>query len=270
MGVMATALKHLMAAGLTGDELVSAIAEIEDSQLTSVTQLQFDNRSPAAIRMARYRDRQRNLSVTKRNESVTSVTNVTKSDAPLQGGQAIPCPGNIIVTGDVTRDASPSDGFNSFPDPSLDFLTSPKENPLKGSKESPQAEKPEKEEKLRRRGTRLAEDLELPAEWQEWAAQSYPRLLRGEIFEIFAIFKDYWISKAGKDATKVDWLATWRNWLRRDKGNPVGTKYDTKSKPRTDRPNGNYTPGQHNYLADNRGFRTVVTDPNRPDGDGEL
>jgi uncharacterized protein YdaU (DUF1376 family) len=29
-------------------------------------------------------------------------------------------------------------------------------------------------------------------------------------------FKDYWIAKSGKDATKVDWLATWRNWIRRE------------------------------------------------------
>ncbi len=28
-------------------------------------------------------------------------------------------------------------------------------------------------------------------------------------------FVDYWIAKAGKDACKVDWNATWRNWIRR-------------------------------------------------------
>ncbi len=28
-------------------------------------------------------------------------------------------------------------------------------------------------------------------------------------------FRDYWISKSGKDATKLNWLATWRNWCRR-------------------------------------------------------
>jgi hypothetical protein len=27
-------------------------------------------------------------------------------------------------------------------------------------------------------------------------------------------FRDYWHSKAGKDATKLDWSATWRNWCR--------------------------------------------------------
>jgi hypothetical protein len=30
-----------------------------------------------------------------------------------------------------------------------------------------------------------------------------------------AAFLDYWHAKAGKDACKVDWLATWRGWCRR-------------------------------------------------------
>ena len=27
-------------------------------------------------------------------------------------------------------------------------------------------------------------------------------------------FRDYWKAKTGKDATKIDWNATWRNWIR--------------------------------------------------------
>ncbi|WP_375667076.1 MULTISPECIES: YdaU family protein [unclassified Bartonella] len=30
-----------------------------------------------------------------------------------------------------------------------------------------------------------------------------------------AKFRDYWRSKAGANATKIDWQATWRNWVRR-------------------------------------------------------
>lgn len=29
-------------------------------------------------------------------------------------------------------------------------------------------------------------------------------------------FRDFWHAKAGKDATKLDWSATWRGWCRRD------------------------------------------------------
>jgi hypothetical protein len=28
-------------------------------------------------------------------------------------------------------------------------------------------------------------------------------------------FRDFWKAKSGRDATKLDWQATWRNWLRR-------------------------------------------------------
>lgn len=27
-------------------------------------------------------------------------------------------------------------------------------------------------------------------------------------------FRDYWHAKAGKDGRKLDWQATWRNWVR--------------------------------------------------------
>ena len=32
-------------------------------------------------------------------------------------------------------------------------------------------------------------------------------------------FRDYWIAKSGKDATKMDWMATWKNWIRREAQN---------------------------------------------------
>lgn len=32
-------------------------------------------------------------------------------------------------------------------------------------------------------------------------------------------FVNHWRAKSGKDATKLDWPATWRNWLLRDQEN---------------------------------------------------
>lgn len=29
-----------------------------------------------------------------------------------------------------------------------------------------------------------------------------------------AKFCDYWLAKPGKDGRKLDWVATWRNWMR--------------------------------------------------------
>ncbi|UAX94538.1 hypothetical protein LAC81_10200 [Ensifer adhaerens] len=37
----------------------------------------------------------------------------------------------------------------------------------------------------------------------------------------FDKFRDYWSAKAGRNATKLDWAATWRNWMR-NAGRPQG------------------------------------------------
>ena len=41
-----------------------------------------------------------------------------------------------------------------------------------------------------------------------------------------AKFGDFWRAKTGKDATKADWLATWRNWCRNAK--PAATQRNGK------------------------------------------
>lgn len=65
------------------------------------------------------------------------------------------------------------------------------------------------------RGSRLPEAWVLPRAWGEWAAsEGWPEpVIRLEAEK----FRDYWHSKPGKDGVKLDWLATWRNWLRNSK-----------------------------------------------------
>lgn len=49
-------------------------------------------------------------------------------------------------------------------------------------------------------------------------------LIDSEIRTEHAKFTDYWTAKSGKDATKTDWDATWRNWMRKaadDKRNKI-------------------------------------------------
>lgn len=84
----------------------------------------------------------------------------------------------------------------------------------------------------RKRATRLAEDWALPLEWGEWAISEgwSEAVIRLEA----AKFRDYWRAKSGKDATKADWQATWRNWMRNCKspkaqngGGYVGTSKGT-------------------------------------------
>lgn len=66
--------------------------------------------------------------------------------------------------------------------------------------------------KKRRVGTRLKPDWVLPDDFRDWAIeQNYPQAAVDRQAEQF---RDFWISKTGRDATKLDWFATWRNWMR--------------------------------------------------------
>jgi len=62
-----------------------------------------------------------------------------------------------------------------------------------------------------RRGTRLPDDFTLTDELSDWARRETPGVDPAVETEKFC---DYWRAKTGKDATKVDWVATWRNWMR--------------------------------------------------------
>lgn len=62
-------------------------------------------------------------------------------------------------------------------------------------------------------GTRLTPDWTLPEDWGDWAVAK--GLAVAQILDEEEKFRDYWISKSGAMATKRDWYATWRNWIRR-------------------------------------------------------
>lgn len=67
------------------------------------------------------------------------------------------------------------------------------------------------------RGTRLPDDW-IPDE--ESVADAYriqPGLNHSRIVEIAEGFRDYWVSVPGARGVKLDWKATWRNWVRREK-----------------------------------------------------
>lgn len=64
------------------------------------------------------------------------------------------------------------------------------------------------------RGKRLPVGFVAPDEWIAWAADN-TALTASEIRAEAARFADYWPAQPGAKAAKVDWLATWRNWIRR-------------------------------------------------------
>ena len=60
-------------------------------------------------------------------------------------------------------------------------------------------------------GKRLANDFSFPLEWEQFCQQTRPELSPVKTFDQF---KDYWIAQAGQKGVKLDWFATWRNWVR--------------------------------------------------------
>lgn len=68
---------------------------------------------------------------------------------------------------------------------------------------------------LDRKATRLPEDWLLPPDWSDWTLGEFA-VTAAEIADAAASFRDYWCGKSGADAKKLDWLATWRNWCRRE------------------------------------------------------
>lgn len=60
--------------------------------------------------------------------------------------------------------------------------------------------------------TRLPSDWALPDEWRAFVAEHNASL---DADEIASVFRDYWVAKPGPAGRKLDWEATWRNWVRR-------------------------------------------------------
>lgn len=65
----------------------------------------------------------------------------------------------------------------------------------------------------RKRATRIPEPFIVSKEMREWAAEEVPGV---DVDGSTRKFVDYWRAESGAKASKKDWTATWRNWLRRD------------------------------------------------------
>jgi uncharacterized protein YdaU (DUF1376 family) len=61
---------------------------------------------------------------------------------------------------------------------------------------------------------------ELPEEWSNFCKKERPDL---KPLEVWNQFKDYWAGIGGQKGAKLDWFATWRNWVRNQKVQAVRT-----------------------------------------------
>ncbi len=71
------------------------------------------------------------------------------------------------------------------------------------------------------RGSRLPADWQLPKAWGEWAIGEKQGWSSADVRLCAERFRDYWCALSGQKATKTDWLATWRNWVRNEQGPPA-------------------------------------------------
>lgn len=71
------------------------------------------------------------------------------------------------------------------------------------------------------RGARLPSTWVLPRSWGLEAQRLCPGLTVERIREIADEFRDYWVALPGSKACKLDWEATWRNWVRKEGRNAM-------------------------------------------------
>lgn len=79
-----------------------------------------------------------------------------------------------------------------------------------------------------KRGTRLPEPFNLTKAMREFATERRPFV---DVLEETEKFCNYWRAKSGRDASKIDWDATWRNWILNAKGQINGQHQATNGKP---------------------------------------
>lgn len=63
----------------------------------------------------------------------------------------------------------------------------------------------------RKRGTRIPDDFAPDEISREWASREYPWVNIPAATEKFI---DYWSALSGQRAVKLDWIKTWKNWIR--------------------------------------------------------
>lgn len=76
---------------------------------------------------------------------------------------------------------------------------------------APEPPSPAKRRTAEPRGSRLPEDFPVTDDMRTWAGEHAPQAGQRD----HDAFCDYWRDQPGAKGRKVDWIGTWRNWMRR-------------------------------------------------------
>jgi hypothetical protein len=79
----------------------------------------------------------------------------------------------------------------------------------------------------RKRGTRISDDFEVTPEMVQWARENTPLVDGKRATEKFI---NHFMSMSGRNAVKVDWVRTWRNWMLSDQERAERTPQHKPSK----------------------------------------
>jgi hypothetical protein len=205
MSIIASALKHMLAAGMTQEAILAAVAEMEAGLGKDET---------AERRRAKDRERKRNM---KRNsaesadskESAESSGKAQCTSSPLHGPLSFPQTPNLSPLNPPTT--TPAEGAGEC-DFGSDGIENVEAEPVDDEPTATVIDLNEHLAETPKRGTRL------PADWQpsEKLIETARKegLSDAQIERELARFRDHWLAAAGRNATKRDWDATFRNWVR--------------------------------------------------------
>ena len=190
----------------TLEEVARRLAEvglIEQATLQPVKwdglQMRSDTDTTAAERKKRQREREK-------ASKAASSNDVTAGHA--QDTDMSRVTGTDVTRTDIDTDKEEETKVDK-PEIELDSVGSPKPAVTPASA-SPSAQPADKA-----KGSRLPKDWVLPKRWGDWALLERQDLTAEDVRREAACFRDHWVGKAGADARKADWEATWRNWIRR-------------------------------------------------------
>jgi hypothetical protein len=182
----------------------------DGSRADVLTERQERARRATADRVARFRERRNGirgryatLSGTVTDDVVTPSDTVTDEVVTVS---------ETVCNGVGDRDVTVSDPESN----ASDTVTSAGQGsrtaielPVRTANELPAREA--RGTKTNRRGTRIPEDFEATTEMINWARENTPLVGKIETEK----FRDYWRGVAGQRGVKLDWVATWRNWMRK-------------------------------------------------------